>query len=57
MGHDSRTDGKQNLQKEQEHPTNLAKGLYPQVVLKTKKTGRKNRVQINKDSGSLGTYR
>jgi hypothetical protein len=40
MGHESRTDGKQNLQKEQEHPTNLAKGLHPQVVLKTKK-GRK----------------
>jgi hypothetical protein len=56
VGHDSLTDGKQNLQKEQEHPTNLAKGLHPQVVLKTKK-GRKNRVQINKDSGSLMTYR
>jgi hypothetical protein len=56
MGHDSRTDAKQNLQKEQKHPTNLAKGLHPQVVLRTKK-GRKTRVQINKDSGSLGTYR
>jgi hypothetical protein len=31
VGHNSLTDGKQNLQKEQEHPTNLAKGLltYP----------------------------
>ncbi len=41
MGHDSLTDGKQNLQKEQEHPTNLAKGLHPQVVLKTKERQKK----------------
>jgi hypothetical protein len=41
MGHDSLTDGKQNLQKEQEHPTNLAKGLHPQVVLKIKERQKK----------------
>jgi hypothetical protein len=41
VGHDSLTDGKQNLQKEQEHPTNLAKGLHPQVVLKTKERQKK----------------
>jgi hypothetical protein len=41
MGHDSRTDGKQNLQKEQKHPTNLAKGLHPQVVVLKTKKGRK----------------
>jgi hypothetical protein len=29
------------LQKEQEHPTNLAKGLHPQVVLKTKERQKK----------------